>query len=343
MSNMKSIKPVRENFQQGKDPYLDNIRSQVGEGFTSERIGKGKKTRNEMGKDDFLKLMTAQMKNQDPIHPLKNEEMAAQLAQFSALEQMLNVNQNLEKMQQQQKPQDNILAASLIGKNVVTESNRFNFEKGTEQPLKFDIPKDSKATTVSVVDAKGEIIREIELGALKKGQQNIVWDGKAKNGAEMGKGEYSFRVTATDENETPIQVSTSTAGLVTGVVFENGKAHLIVGDAKIPFDTVNKIENPSPTVKPKPDTRNLAGNSDAKELTKNFDESNEIAGKNVKAPAENDGESVQTKNIQKEDDAQLQSSLGNAKIKEGGASSQVGGEDGGIPFNSGMDLWSPYN
>src|SRR5690606_1267722 len=126
MADMKSIRNVAEGIQSGKDPYLDQLRSQIGEGFTSEKIKNGNKKRNEMGKDDFLKLMTAQMRHQDPINPLKNEQMAAQLAQFSALEQMLNVNQNLEKMMQQQKPQDNVLAASLIGKNVVTESNKFS-------------------------------------------------------------------------------------------------------------------------------------------------------------------------------------------------------------------------
>ncbi len=335
MESMKSVRNTQEGIQSGKDPYLDNLRSQIGDGFTADKMRNGNKKRNEMGKDDFLKLMTAQMRNQDPIHPLKNEEMAAQLAQFSALEQMLNVNQNLEKMMQQQKPNDNILAASLIGKSVVTESNKFLYEKGKEQTIKFDLPKEAKVTSVSIVDAKGEIMRELELGSMKKGPQAIKWDGKLKSGAEAQKGEYSFRVTATDENEVPIQVKTSTAGLVTGVVFEGGKPMLIVGDAKIPFDTVNRIENTTEAVTPK-----SADKMTAKDLTKNSAENEEVPDKNVKASTEENSEENKTKNIQNEE---LQSNLGDAKIEEGGNSSPIGGDEGGIPISKGMDLWSPYN
>ena len=349
MNSMKSVRNTPEGIQAGKDPYLDNIRSQIGDGFTAEKMRNGNKKRNEMGKDDFLKLMTAQMRNQDPIHPLKNEEMAAQLAQFSALEQMLNVNQNLEKMMQQQKPNDNVLAASLIGKNVVTESNKFLYDQGKEQTLKFDLPQDAKIASVAIVDAKGEIMRELDLGSMKKGAQAVKWDGKLKSGAEAQKGEYSFRVTATDANETPIQVKTSTAGLVTGVVFEGGKPMLIVGEAKIPFDTVNRIENPTETTKPKAApspmkntaaAKEIGEDAAAKDLTKNPAENEEIADKNVKASTEENSEDNKTKNIQ---DDQLRSDLGDAKINEEDNSSPIGGDEGGIPISKGMDLWSPYN
>src|SRR4051812_44435451 len=74
------------------DKHVEQMRQKVGSEFTGDpRRATGKK-KNELGKDDFMKLMSAQLKYQDPINPMKNEEMAAQLAQFSALEQMVNVN-----------------------------------------------------------------------------------------------------------------------------------------------------------------------------------------------------------------------------------------------------------
>src|SRR4051812_8055863 len=79
------------------DKHVEQMRQKIGGEFSSDpRRNIGKK-KNELGKDDFMKLMSAQLKYQDPINPMKNEEMAAQLAQFSALEQMMNVNNTLEK------------------------------------------------------------------------------------------------------------------------------------------------------------------------------------------------------------------------------------------------------
>ncbi|MGZ3692934.1 MAG: flagellar hook assembly protein FlgD [Bdellovibrionota bacterium] len=242
---MSDIKSVNNNVSKPKDQHVEQMRQKIGTEFSDRKIA-GKHNKNEMGKDDFVKLMSAQLKYQDPMSPLKNEEMAAQLAQFSALEQMMNVNQNLEKMTAGQKPQENVIAASLIGKRIQTDSSRFQFAKGTQPEIKFELPGDAETVNVSVVDAKGEIVRELELGVMTKGQQSLRWDGKNGKGQEQPLGEYTFRVAATGDGGKPIQINTSTAGLVSGVSFEGGKAMLMVGDKKIALETVGKIEADSP-------------------------------------------------------------------------------------------------
>ncbi|NUM87592.1 MAG: hypothetical protein HUU37_00170 [Bdellovibrionales bacterium] len=319
----------------GNDPYLDRIRDQIGEGFTENKIAP--KKRNEMGKDDFLKLMSAQLKNQDPMNPLKNEQMAAQLAQFSALEQMMNVNQNLEKMQQSQKPQDNVLAASLIGKSIVTDSAKFNYDRQTEPLVKYDLPADAKSVTVSIVNQKGEIVREYDLGAQKAGKNSVRWDGKNTKGGANDKGEYSFRVNATDDKDQPIKVATSTAGLVTGVVFEQGKPYLLVGETKVPFDGVDRIEVPlaaganGPTQNAAPRGANQADSANSPTA--------------AAEPGEEKIKSVQTNGLRAEGSG--------AKINEGAQEAfmeepyvpvrdEGGSVDGAIPID-GMDLWSPSN
>src|SRR5688500_16520130 len=83
---------------QAASTELEQIRQKLGKEFTADMKRDVGKKRNELGKDDFMKLMSAQLKYQDPVSPMKNEQMAAQLAQFSALEQMLNMNQSIEKM-----------------------------------------------------------------------------------------------------------------------------------------------------------------------------------------------------------------------------------------------------
>ena len=237
MSDMRSVK---NSSAKGSDQYLEQMRQKIGTEFTDKRPKGNKK--NELGKDDFIKLMTAQLKHQDPLSPLKNEEMAAQLAQFSSLEQMTNVNQNIEKLAAAQKPTENVLAASLIGKRVMTDSSRFNFEKGSQPELKFNMPADAANVSVSIIDKNGESIRDFDLGSLAKGGQSIRWDGKNGKALDAPVGEYTYRINAVNADGAPINIENSTSGLVSGIVFEGGKAQLLVDGKKIAMEAVGRIE-----------------------------------------------------------------------------------------------------
>ncbi len=225
------------------DSHVQQLREQIGTGFTDQlKQGNQGKKRNEMGKDDFMKLMTAQLKYQDPINPVKNEEMAAQLAQFSSLEQMMNVNQNLEKMVAGQRPQENMIAASLIGKRVMSDFSKINYDKKSEPTVKFDLPANTSETLVAVADEKGEVVREIKLGAMKQGPQAIKWDGKSTKGLEQPAGNYTFHVMAKDMAGKPVEVKTGNSGIVSGVVFDQGRTLLMVDGKKIPVESVGQIE-----------------------------------------------------------------------------------------------------
>ena len=78
------------------------------------------KAKKELGKDDFLNLLIAQLKNQDPLNPLKDTEFIAQLANFSSLEQVSNMNKNLEEFLKQQQYQNSVAAVSMIGKEITS-------------------------------------------------------------------------------------------------------------------------------------------------------------------------------------------------------------------------------
>jgi flagellar basal-body rod modification protein FlgD len=233
---------VNNSTQKSDDNHVEQMRQKVGTEFTADMKRQTGKKKNELGKDDFMKLMSAQLKYQDPINPMKNEEMAAQLAQFSALEQMMNVNNTLEKMVTGQKPSEHMLAASLIGKRVSTDSTHFQFEKGSAPELTFNMPADAKTVSVAIVDAKGEVVREIDVGELQKGEQSVRWDGKNSKAQEQPLGEYSYRITAEDKDGKAIAINNDSSGIVTGITFEGGKSVLLVGDKKVAVDRVSKIE-----------------------------------------------------------------------------------------------------
>lgn len=323
---MADIKSVKNSTPGASDEYVEQIRQKIGTEF-SDRKAAGKK-KNELGKDDFIKLMSAQLKHQDPISPLKNEEMAAQLAQFASLEQMTNMNQNIEKLAAAQKPSDNVLAASLIGKRVGTDSSRFLMNQGSQPELKFDLPQDTSQVSVSVVDAKGEVIREIELGAMAKGQQAIRWDGKNSKGQAQNAGEFSFKVTANDTNGASVSVQTATSGLVSGVSFEGGKAMLLVDGKKVPLEAIGRIEADTA---PAPQA-NAGANGGAKTLAPNATNSSAPAStQQVKKvlPNEPDAETIKT----------MLGALGaTPRMGAEPTAGNSGGEDS-IP----MPLWNPAN
>jgi flagellar basal-body rod modification protein FlgD len=318
MSDMRSV----NNSKSGAaDEYVEQIRQKIGTEF-SDRKASGKK-RNEMGKDDFVKLMSAQLKHQDPLSQLKNEQMAAQLAQFSALEQMVNMNTNLEKMTAAQKPQENVMAASLIGKKIMTDSSKFAYEKGNQPEVKFELPADASTVNLSMVDAKGEIIREYELGSMKKGDQSLRWDGKSGKGLDMNNGEYSFKVSAVDTEGRPMQIQTSSAGLVTGVSFEGGKAMLLVGDRRIPMEAVGRIEADMPGASPAPAA------APAKNLSPAKPEEKTTQGVKNSLPPELDAEKIKA----------MLGSLGGSSRMEMDPSGGAGESESPLP----MPLWNPSN
>ncbi len=246
IGNSGDIRSVNHAVAKSADNHVEHMRQKVGTEFTVDKKRDLGKKRNELGKDDFMKLMSAQLKYQDPVNPMKNEQMAAQLAQFSALEQMMNVNNNLEKMTAGQKPSEHMIAASLIGKRVTTDKTHFMLEKGASPEVAFELPADAATVNVAIVSAKGEVVREIELGEMQKGPQTMRWDGKNSKALDEPLGEFSYRVSAADKEGKSIPIKSDETGLVSGVTFEGGKSLLIVDGKKMPIDQVARIESDTP-------------------------------------------------------------------------------------------------
>lgn len=224
------------------DQHIQRLREKIGLDFTTSSKRDDKKNRNELGKDDFLKLMTTQLRHQDPTNPLKNEQMAAQLAQFSSLEQMLNMNQNIEKLAAAQKPTEQMIAASMIGKKVTTANTHIMLEKNGKPDLKFNMPQDCAEAKLIVMNAKGEPVREMDLGEITQGPQSIRWDGKNNKNQDQPVGDYTFAVQAADKDGKSIEVKMDSAGVVTGVAIEGGKSYLVVDGNKVPLSSVGRIE-----------------------------------------------------------------------------------------------------
>lgn len=201
---------------------------------------------DKLDKDAFMKLMMAQLKNQDPTNPLKSHEMAAQLAQFSSLEQLQNVNTTLESMQAHQKPTETYQSLNFIGKAVAGDSSKVSRAKGDKyHDFTFTTPEKAALTTIQVKDEKGEVVRKVELRDLKAGANAWTWNGQNDNGQTVPAGEYRFVIEAKNEFDKKMEIKTDFEGIISGVNYTPEGPVLLIGNQAVKLKDVRQIVDPS--------------------------------------------------------------------------------------------------
>lgn len=176
-----------------------------------------RKPQNELDKESFLKLFVTQLQNQDPLNPDDSAQMAAQLAQFHGLEQMMNVNKNLEKMQESEGTSRAVSLINFVGKDIKLDSGKVRLENGEISQALFRLDAESVSTTMEVRDASGVVVYSGDLGVKPAGEHLLEWNGVDKDGKKAPAGAYTLTVQAKDisGNELPTKMTTTVR--VTGV------------------------------------------------------------------------------------------------------------------------------
>lgn len=201
---------------------------------------------DKLDKDAFFKLMLAQLKNQDPTNPLQPHEMSAQLANFSSLEQMTNINQTLTEMKNGQKPTEQFQALSLIGKSVAGDSSKLTRAVGDkEHDFKFALPTDASDVVVKLKNSDGEVVRTYNLKNLKHGDNKITWNGENDKGVKAPAGEYQFFAEAKNSSGGKLNVKTDFNGVITGINYTPEGPVLLIGNQTVRLRDVKKITDPS--------------------------------------------------------------------------------------------------
>ena len=168
-----------------------------------------KKTNEDMGKQEFLTLFTAQLQNQNPLEPVKNEAFVAQLAQFSQLEALTNMQTSLDSFVTSMSGERLLGSASLIGKKVAMTDTPTQLASGGTIDASIDLPLGANGILVSVIDSQGRLVQELTAGPQLPGTVPISWDGKDAAGNNAPSGLYSLSATAVVNGQTEtIPVST---------------------------------------------------------------------------------------------------------------------------------------
>lgn len=185
-----------------------------------------------MGKDDFLKMMLAQLQNQDPLNPLDGTAFTAQLAQFSSLEQLSNMNTQLQVLGLYQASLNNAQSVNLIGREITARGDTVKVE-GASASLEYNLSEDADKVAVRIYDMEDNLVDTLDAGSQEEGENSMTWDC-----GDIAGGNYTFEVSAIGANGDAIPAYTQITGEVTGVTFKEGFPHLSVNGQDVPMGDV---------------------------------------------------------------------------------------------------------
>jgi flagellar basal-body rod modification protein FlgD len=212
----------------------------------AEAYASASPTGNQMGREEFLQLLVAQLSHQDPLNPLQGHEFAAQLAQFSSVEQLINLNEGVAG----QAELSNLLAqsvnsgvaAGLIGKTIDAATDTMTVKGGVALEAGVHLPSAAAGVTITIRNSADQIVRTIDLGAQAGGTTRFTWDGKSDAGATVPDGDYTFEISATDANGDAVASSPIVSGVVSRVTFSQEGIKLWVGDTPIAMGAVTSVQ-----------------------------------------------------------------------------------------------------
>ena len=178
---------------------------------------------NMVSKDQFLKLLVTQLKYQDPLNPMDSTAFTAQLAQFTSLEQLYNLNSSFEGLKNAMTSQNNYQAANLIGRNVMASGNTLRVEDTqvlNQGSYILEGPADQ--VKVSIYDKDGILVKILDETAVEAGSKAINWDGLGLYGQAVSDGDYTFEVKAYDGMGNTVEAAVYIEGEITGLTFGPG-------------------------------------------------------------------------------------------------------------------------
>lgn len=175
-----------------------------------------------VSEDEFLRLLVAQLQNQDPLTPQDGTEFVAQLAQFASLEQAAQTNERLAALEATQAANLRAGFANLVGRTVVARADTIELPV-TDASLAVDLPNAAHSVSVSIVNEAGEIVRTLKLGGRDAGRASFAWDGLDDNGVPLSPGKFRMTVAATAPDGGPLNASTLITAPVQSLDFSSGQ------------------------------------------------------------------------------------------------------------------------
>ncbi len=202
-----------------------------------------RKPSNKLGQEDFLKLMTTQLKNQDPTKPMDNGAFLAQIAQFSSVSGIQEMQASVKQLVETLSSNQTMQAASLVGKTVVASADSmfYDGEHGVQGGVELTNAADN--VVVGIYDQSGQLVRKMELGFQRSGTLPFTWDGLMTNGAAAPPGAYRLRAESIVDGKA-VAIDTLVAEPIAAVNMASGGKALsltLAGGSNISMSDVKQI------------------------------------------------------------------------------------------------------
>jgi flagellar basal-body rod modification protein FlgD len=207
--------------------------------------GTSSSSNDTLGQDAFLKLLTTQMQNQDPLNPVDNTQMLAQLAQFSQLSVIQGLSSKFDSMATALAGSTSLAATQLVGKEVSFDASQLSLAAGSSAQFNVVLPQAATDTTVVISDSSGRVVRTLHLGAQQAGTTAIPWDGLDDSGHACAAGTYTLGVGGTASDGTQFKGLANIRAKVTGVSYATGTPTLVVGDQRVALSQVTDVYDPT--------------------------------------------------------------------------------------------------
>jgi flagellar basal-body rod modification protein FlgD len=191
--------------------------------------------------DTFLKLLTTQLKNQNPLDPLDTNQFTQQLVQFASVEQQINMNTQLGTLVAMQKATQNTQAMSFLGATATVDGATATLTGGKAT---WSFSSDKPATgTINIKNSTGQTVYTGTF-PLNAGAQSFQWDGRGNNGALNPDGAYTLSITAKDATGSAVAISTEVRGTVDSVDLTQNPPVLSIGGQNFTLDKIKNVVRP---------------------------------------------------------------------------------------------------
>lgn len=191
----------------------------------------------EMGQQEFLTLLVNQLQHQDPLDPMKSEEFAVQLAQFSSLEQLISIN---KKLGVESGGNEVASMASYLGNEIVLKDGQVTMLDGKGNNLLMDIPKGTQSLRIDFIDENGDVVARHSLEEVEAGRQAMPLEG-----LDVPDGKYDVRVVSVDAQGKFVDLTAKPTLTVEGFVLEPEAKLLAGGEEVSPADVVEVYQGKS--------------------------------------------------------------------------------------------------
>lgn len=196
-----------------------------------------------LDRNAFMKMLIAQLKNQDPMSPMDGRDFITQLSQLTGVEQLTSIGDRISSLQVATAGVANTQTSELVGKTIEAKGDSFLLDDMGPGGTAFTLDQPATEVTVKIVNENGDVVQTMTLGEQGPGEHDISWDGKTSEGVRAPAGRYHVTIEAKDASGKAITANTDVKGVVGSVSYEHGYPELVIGNRRVALGNVTSIGN----------------------------------------------------------------------------------------------------